>query len=147
MLGSHPARLVAVALALAACTSQATRPPEPSNAPTASPVAISMANARRCPVTEPLGVALAGGTHGNRALRVGGLWPHGIIAVGANYIDRVGRVRMKFPWWRKVSGRLRITGRRLDAPAPTLRAHLPLGYGSTGIQASSVTFPTEVAGR
>jgi hypothetical protein len=65
------------------------------------------------------------------------------MAVGANYIDPQGRVWMKFPWWRMVPGRLRISGQRLDAAAPPLRAHVPTGYGPNGFQASTVTFPTE----
>jgi hypothetical protein len=83
------------------------------------------------------------GTHGNGRLRVGGLWPHGVIAAGPGYIDRQGRVLMKFPWWRMVRGRLRITGRRLDASAPPLHSYVPAGYGPTGFQATGVTFPTE----
>jgi len=81
-------------------------------------------------------------TYGNGKLRVG-LWPRGIIAVGPVYIDRQGRVRMKFPWWRMVPGRLRITGRRLDGTAAELHGYVPDGYGPTGFQASEVTFPTE----
>lgn len=36
-----------------------------------------------------------------------------------------------------------VTGRRLDAPAPPLRADVPAGYGRTGFQASGVSFRTE----
>jgi hypothetical protein len=36
-----------------------------------------------------------------------------------------------------------ITGRRLDATAPPLRADVPAGYGRTGFQASGVSFRTE----
>jgi len=50
---------------------------------------------------------------------------------------------MKFPWWRMVRGRLQITGRRLDAPAPPLLAYVPDGYGPIGFQATGVKFPTE----
>jgi hypothetical protein len=50
---------------------------------------------------------------------------------------------MKFGWWRVASGRLHITGQRLDGPAPPARAHVPDGYGDTGFQASGVDFPTE----
>jgi hypothetical protein len=74
---------------------------------------------------------------------VGGLWPHGVIAASAGFVDRLGRVGMKFGWWRKVHGRLHITGRRLDALAPPLRADVPAGYGATGFQPSGLTFPTE----
>jgi hypothetical protein len=101
-----------------------------------------MADAKRCPVTNPERPAPSGGTYGNGKLRVGGLWPHGVVTAGHGYI-RHGRIRMKFPWWRMVSGRLRITGRRLDAPAPPLRSMVPHGYGPIGFQASGVIFPTE----
>jgi hypothetical protein len=94
-------------------------------------------------VTVPNGVPPAGGTHGNGKLRVGGLWPRGVIAAGPNHVDTRGRVRMKFPWWRMVRGRLRITGRRLDGPSGPLVGHVPTGYGPIGFQATGVTFPTE----
>ena len=102
-----------------------------------------MADAQGCPVTVPARPAIAGGRYGNGKLRVGGLWPDGVIAVGANYVDARGRVQMKFPWWRLVSGELEITGTRLDAPAPPLRSIVPAGYGPTGFQASGVIVPTE----
>jgi hypothetical protein len=53
-----------------------------------------------------------------------------------------GSIDQKFPWWRGVRGRLRITGRRLDGRAPALRASIPGGYGSTGFQATGIIFPT-----
>jgi hypothetical protein len=49
---------------------------------------------------------------------------------------------MKFWWWRGVPGKLRITGRRLDAPAPPVRASIPEGYGDIGFQATALIFPT-----
>lgn len=48
---------------------------------------------------------------------------------------------MKVLWYRAVSGRLTVTGRRLDGDGPPLEAHVPDGYGSTGIQASGLAFP------
>ena len=36
-----------------------------------------------------------------------------------------------------------IDGRRLDAPAPPLRAAVPDGYGDRGFQGSGIIFPTE----
>lgn len=151
---------VLVALTLAACTStanprtthhvpspQPTTGPAPTSAPgtpaPTPPSRVTMAGAKQCPVTLPRGVAPADGTFGNGKLRVGGLWPRGVIAAGPGNVDGRGRVEMKFPWWRMVSGRLEITGHRLDAPAPPLIAHVPTGYGPTGFQASGVTFPTE----
>jgi hypothetical protein len=47
-----------------------------------------------------------------------------------------------FGWYRLTSGHLRITGRRLDAPAPPLSGQTS-GYGLTGFNASGVIFPTE----
>jgi hypothetical protein len=116
----------------------------PGTLPQSTPPPASTAEARRCPVTIPRGVAPAAGTYGNGKLRVGGLWPRGVIAVGphSDYLDSQGRIRMKFPWWTMVRGLLRITGRRLDGPAPPLSAQVPYGYGLTGFQASGVTFPT-----
>jgi len=56
-----------------------------------------------------------------------------------------------FPWQRGVRGALAISGHRLDASAPPLRAEVPAGYGPSGFQASYVIFPTtgcwEVIGR
>jgi hypothetical protein len=49
---------------------------------------------------------------------------------------------MKFGWWRGVSGRLSIQGRRLDASAPLLGAEVLDGFGDGGFQASGVSFST-----
>lgn len=42
-----------------------------------------------------------------------------------------------------VEGQLTIEGRRLDAPAPTLQAGIPDGYGNIGFQAAGLIFPAE----
>ena len=52
-----------------------------------------------------------------------------------------GSIDAKFGWWRAGSGKIKISGRRLDASAPPLRAHVPDGYGP-GFQATGLTFPT-----
>ena len=45
---------------------------------------------------------------------------------------------------RVVPGRLRITGRRINGPAPPLRAHVPSGYGEGArLQAPGLIFKTE----
>lgn len=80
------------------------------------------------------------GVHGNGSLWVS-IGEYGSVVV--NDAEPSGAVRTKFPWWRGVTGPLRIEGRRLDGGAPPLSAELPDGYGPTGFQASSVTFPTE----
>lgn len=56
-------------------------------------------------------------------------------------INPDGSIDAKFGWWRAGNGKIRISGRRLDAPAPPLRAHVPSGYGP-GFQATGLTFPT-----
>lgn len=109
--------------------------------------------AGRCPATlpNPTGPRGAspevffgwGASHGNGTLWVGGLWPGGVITADQQFTAADGSVSMKFGWWRAAHGRLTITGRRLDAAAPPLRADIPTGYGDTGFQATGVTFPTE----
>jgi hypothetical protein len=123
---------------------------------------VTMADARRCPVTIghelPASLAWRGGlfgwgsAYGNGKLWVGGLWPHGVVVMTPDFIGPDGRMGMKFGWWRATSGYLTITGRRLDAPAPPASADThPGSYGTTGFNASGVYFPTEgcwqVAGR
>ena len=53
-----------------------------------------------------------------------------------------GSIYAKIGWWRGVPGKLAITGRRLDATAPPLRASASGGYGPSGFQPSGLTFPT-----
>jgi hypothetical protein len=125
----------------------------PSTA-TASPARpVTLADAKRCPVTLPRSTGPPGvspddffgwgSSYGNGKLWVGGLWPRGVIDAGPAFVAEDGSVSMKFGWWRAVVGKLRITGRRLDAPAPPARGVAPDGYGDTGFQASGVDFPTE----
>ncbi len=158
--------LLLVVLQAAACSSDAAGPhpslqsstfPAGIATPTetsSTGVPVTMADAKSCPVTLPTrftpppGVSrddLFGSdeSYGNGRLWVGGLWPRGVIVAAPDFIDRDGSVDMKFGWWRQVSGQLRITGRRLDAPAPPLRADVSGGYGTTGFQASGIYFPIE----
>jgi hypothetical protein len=115
---------------------------------TASP--LSMADAKNCPVTKPVkapadfGDRLFGSSSafGNGDLWVGGLGDDGVILADPRFVESDGSIGWKFGWWRIVSGTLTITGRRLDAPAPMLRAEFD-DYGSHGFQASGVYFPTE----
>lgn len=114
-----------------------------------------------CHVTTPNGIAAGEeqqdpGSYGNREVSVGpfGLWPDGTVVFkpgGAGFLTRDGSLGMKFGWRRGIPGSLGIEGRRLDAPAPPLRAEVPNGYGELGFQATYVIFPTpgcwEVTGR
>jgi hypothetical protein len=78
------------------------------------------------------------------------MWPGGVIKDTPDYVDKDGAIHaihMKFGWWRGVSGRLSIQGRRLDASVPLLGGEVSDGYGDRGLQASGVIFPTRDAGR
>lgn len=99
-----------------------------------------------CPVTLPNRSTPPGETpnsdyHGNGSLWTS-LWPEGRIVATKEDMRRDGSIAMKWPWWRGVEGELTITGRRLDGPAPSLRAIRPPGYGDQGFHASGVVFPT-----
>ena len=49
---------------------------------------------------------------------------------------------MNFGWTRDSRGKLKVTGRRLDGHASTLRSEISCGYGDIGFQASYLIFPT-----
>ena len=114
---------------------------------------VTMADARRCPVTIGHPVPrtawwrdqLAGwdSAYGNGKLWVGALWPNGVVIMTKDDVGPHGRLGMKFGWYRLTNGYLTITGRRLDAPAPPASGQQTSGYGLTGFNASGVIFPTE----
>jgi hypothetical protein len=55
-----------------------------------------------------------------------------------------GSLRMKFGWWRGVSGHFSIEGHRLDGQAPPLRYQIEeKSYGDLGFIPSDLIFPTE----
>jgi hypothetical protein len=94
-------------------------------------------------------VTAAAFNYGNPLLRAHLYWPRGtlpagILADGGSYatIGDDGSISVKVGWWRGRPGRLAIRGRRLDASAPLLRAHVPEGYGRSGFQPTGLTFPT-----
>ena len=85
------------------------------------------------------------GSYGNGKLWTQ-LWPDGTVIFrpgGPGFVLSDGSLSMKFPWWRGVHGKLTIQGRRLDEPAPPLRAKIPEGYSDTGFQATELIFPAE----
>ena len=53
-----------------------------------------------------------------------------------------GSIRAKLGWWHGLDRRLIITGRRLDAKAPPLRAETGGDNGGRGFRASALIFPT-----
>jgi hypothetical protein len=100
-----------------------------------------------CPVTvangsTPPGERPTPGYHGNGQLWTS-LWPDGMVLMRPEDTGSDGSMAMKWPWWRGVQGQLVIEGRRLDAPAPSLQADIPAGYGATGFQVTALLFPTE----
>jgi hypothetical protein len=101
----------------------------------------------RCRVTRPNHSTPPGEKPSPQFHGADGLWtvlPSGSVVVGGPHeLQPDGSIAWKFPWWRGVRGRLRITGRRLDAPGPPVRASIPSGYGPTGFQSTAIIFPTE----
>jgi hypothetical protein len=108
-----------------------------------------------CPVTKPNGNIAPGQTretmggqwYGNSDMWTL-LWRDGTVKVvhpgGPGEVLEDGSLSMKFPWWLGpgAAGKLTIAGKRLDAPAPPLRATIPAGYGPH-FQATALIFPTE----
>jgi hypothetical protein len=58
------------------------------------------------------------------------------------YPLRAGEDGNKMGWFRPAGATLEITGRRIDAEAPPLEAHIPCCY-PTRFQATGLVFPTE----
>src|SRR5918995_1367153 len=102
----------------------------------------SLAN-RTCPITLPNGSIPANArdwagnvpenSHGNGKLWTL-FWPYNVVIATPEFVEDDGAVRMKWPWWRGVRGKLRIEGRRLDGDAPPIRAEIPPDYGLGGFQ-------------
>ena len=85
--------------------------------------------------------------YGNATIRVALSPANGRIVAGRlpgggqrATINDDGSIDAKFGWWRSGSGKIRISGRRVDGPSPPLRADVPGGYPA-GFQASALTFP------
>jgi hypothetical protein len=118
-------------------------------APSAPPInPINLTSLPPCAVTLPNGSTPPGEPpspnhyHGN-----GSLWAllgrNGVIPISPGYVNSQNLLQHKTAWWRSISGRLEIKGRRLDADAPPLQAEIPDGYGATGVQAVRLLFPSE----
>lgn len=84
-----------------------------------------------CFVTKPNGDVPPGHQRDPNGYGNGALWTtlfaNGIVEFrpgGSGFVLPDGSLMMKFPWWRRAEGKLMITGRRLDASAPALRAEV-----------------------
>ena len=102
---------------------------------------VTLPNRSVPPYEEPRSGARSGYLGNGRLWTV--LWPRGVVVARPDdNVARDGSIGMKFPWWRGVRGKLKVTGRRLDARAPALRADIPSGYGPIGFQSTMLIFPT-----
>lgn len=118
-----------------------------AGASSASPRANTAAT---CAVTLPNGIAPLDmqsdrNWYGNGKLWAVLYWLDGTVVFrpgGPGFVQRDGSLGIKFGWWRGVKGKLLVSGKRLDAPAPPLRAWIPEGYGNSGFQSMYVIFPT-----
>ena len=151
--GVHRLCVVALALFLVACTTSkdaAQEDSETSHVEASKPRPV-------CPVTFPDGDRRRGDRAGVSASSGMGMASCGSaygltgrVRATKDNVTRHGAIFMKFPWDRAVKGRLRITGRRIDADAPPLRALLS-DYRLTGFQPSTLIFPDrscrEITGR
>lgn len=143
--------LLVVALFLGGCfgesAGESSAPPGGEEARSTSQGSEPSAEEMPCPVTRPNGQVPPGETasDSSRYLGNGALWTDlypSPLRPRPGDVRNDGRIVIKVPWWRGVPGRLRITGRRLDASAPPLSAWIPTGYGRRGFQSTAVTFPT-----
>lgn len=100
-----------------------------------------------CPVTQPNG-SLPPGETVNSPYHLGNgelwtsLWPDGKVYMELHNQEADGAFAMKWGFVRAVTGPLTIEGHRLDAEAEPLRAFITDGYGDTGLQVTSLIFPT-----
>ncbi len=132
--------------------------PPPAMQPVLVHASASSAGARdACPVTIPTrtvpagaGFSAAGFNYGNARIRAHLYWPHGTLTAGIlpdgaamAIINPDGSIDAKVGWWLATPERFVVTGRRLDARAPPLRARIPAyeSYG-LGFRPVGLTFPT-----
>ena len=120
-------------------------------------LAVAADSTSECKVTKPNGQAPLGqprgpDIYGNDALSTV-LFPNGVVEFsprGPGFVLSDGSLMMKFPWWQKGDAPLEITGRRLDATAPPLRAEIG-GSGDVHMVPTYIIFPTtgcwEVTGK
>ena len=99
--------------------------------------------------TRPPASVPASFNYGNARIAVALSPPNGRVVAGrlpgGGYraeIRKDGSIDAKYGWWRsQAKPKLRISGHRLDASAPPVRASIPDGY-DRGLQATGIIFPT-----
>jgi hypothetical protein len=122
---------------------------QPANSQAQASSTHSVADTSTCPITLPnrsfprhAGDWGPEDSYGNGKLWTI-FWPYNVVIADRGYVEDDGSIGMKWPWWRGVSGRLKIEGRRRDKQAPRLRADISSAYGVSGFQPSSIYFPSE----
>jgi hypothetical protein len=143
----------AVTAMVVGCSHQAqvARTPPPTSHPAPIP---RQQTPSGCAVTIPNGNGPPGEASSPNYHGTGALWtalpPDGIDKGGE--VEPDGSISQKYPWWTVgTTGQLIIKGRRLDTPAPPLRAQTNSGTPESGFNevadgrfwASSINFPTE----
>jgi len=131
--------------------SASTKPSDAIESPAATNPKLTTANAMTCARTIPVAAPeefrdrLFGSSaaFGNGSLWVGGLGEAGVILAEPRLVEPDGSIGWKLGWWRIDRGRLSISGDRLDAAAPPLRAEVSDDYGDHGFVPSGVYFPSE----
>jgi hypothetical protein len=138
---------VLLTVVLAGCLGDSERPA--TNTHRASTSTEAETASRRCPITlsngsVPPDAADWGPTdsYGNGKLWTL-FWPYGVVLADEELVEKDGSIGVKWPWWRNVTGRLRIDGRRLDKSGGRLRADIPAAYGVRGFQPTSIYFASE----
>ena len=139
--------LVFCVILLAGCLGSSEQIPLQATTDSAGFAAQPMRDPGICPLTiangrTPSRQNNSGMNHGNGKLWTA-LWPHNVVIATGDEIKPDGRIGMKWPWYRGVSGRLHIEGRRLDGTAPPVTADIIRAYGDSGFQPSGIYFPTE----
>jgi len=103
-----------------------------------------------CPVTEPVWVKPPDDSAVQNPPSYGyyflnedrSIWASAWWTESDEYSLRAGEDGNKVGWFRPAGAELKITGRRLDAQALNLEAHVPCCY-PTRFQATGLSFPTE----
>ncbi len=138
---------VLAGLILTGCTAvntmdSAAAPPTPGATPTES--------APACPVTEPVWAKPPDDAAVQNPPEYGhyfvnedrSMWASAWWAGQATDPLRAGEEGIKVGWFRPAGAALEITGQRIDAQAPPLKAHVPCCY-PTRFQATGLIFPAE----
>jgi hypothetical protein len=104
-----------------------------------------------CPVTAPNGATAPGQSpssfdYGDDEEGIWThVWPNGEVVFtpdGPGELRQDGWLAMKWLWFRDPPAPLQLSGRRLDAPAPPLRADILRDQGDGNAQPSIILFPT-----